>query len=76
MAHAAFAHEDWQEAERRFDDILTSLPNTDEAPEALYWRGVARYKYTHEAAALQDTEAAFRTRYTSSVWAKKASVWG
>lgn len=75
LAQAAFAREDWKEAERRFDDILAALPGTDAAPEALYWRGVARYKASGDPADLMETGAAFKTRYVNTPWAKKASVW-
>jgi TolA-binding protein len=75
LAHAAFAKEEWAEAERRFRDIVDALPNSDAAPEALYWAGVARYKGKGDASALSDTAGAFKKRYAASTWAKKASVW-
>ena len=76
LAHAAFAREDWKEAGRWFEDILDAHPGSDAAPEALYWRGVARYKASGDPADLMETGAAFRTRYVNTPWAKKASVWG
>lgn len=45
------------------------------APEALYWAGVSKYKGTGDPGALQETAAHFKTRFTDSSWAKKASVW-
>ncbi|MFL5637779.1 MAG: thioredoxin [Gemmatimonadaceae bacterium] len=71
----AFAAEKWDDAERRFREIVDTLPNTDAAPEALYWAGVARYKATHNAEPLKQTANAFKQRYQTSSWAKKASVW-
>lgn len=76
LAHAAFAREDWKEAVRRFEDILDAHPGSDAAPEALYWRGVTRYKASGDPADLMETGAAFKTRYVNTPWAKKASVWG
>jgi hypothetical protein len=75
LAQVAFAKEDWKEAERRFRDIVETFPNTDAAPEALYWAGVSKYKGTGDATALGNTASAFKKRYPESTWAKKASVW-
>jgi hypothetical protein len=76
LARAAFARGDFAEAERRFREVVEKYPNTDAAPEALYWAGVARYKGTGDAAALGETAGQFRQRYQDTSWAKKASVWG
>jgi len=65
----------WQDAERAFQGVVASHPETDAAAEALYWAGVSRYKATGDAGALSQTTAAFATRYQDSAWAKKASVW-
>ena len=75
LGHAAFAAKNWSEAQRRFGELLEKFPDTEAAPEALYWKGVSRYKQTGDAKALGETGLAFQTRYTSSSWAKKASVW-
>jgi hypothetical protein len=75
-AHAAFAAERFDEAERRFRAIVERHSNTDAAAEALYWAGVSRYKGTNDASALKDTANAFRHRYQDSTWAKKSTVWG
>jgi hypothetical protein len=74
-AKIAFAQENWDDGEKRFREIVDKLPNTDAAPEALYWAGVARYKGTHNAAPLKETAMAFTQRYQESSWAKKSSVW-
>jgi Tetratricopeptide repeat len=75
-AHAAFAGNRFDEAEKRFRAVVDSFPNTDSAPEALYWAGVSRYKRTNDATALADTARGFRERYKDTSWAKKSSVWG
>ena len=76
LGHAAFAASDWKEAQRRFGEVLEEFPESDAAPEAQYWKGVARYKETNDAAALKDTFDAFQRRYADTPWAKRASVWG
>jgi outer membrane protein assembly factor BamD (BamD/ComL family) len=75
LAHAARARGDWADAERRYRELAEDSSQADVAPEALYWAGVSKYKGTGDAAALGETAGAFKTRFTDSPWAKKASVW-
>ena len=75
LAKSAFAREQYQEAERRYREIVERFPRSDVAPEALYWAGVARYKATHDAGALGQTAEAFTRQFQDSAWAKRASVW-
>src|SRR5262245_46137070 len=74
-AHVAFKNGRFEEAESSYREIVATLPGTDAAAEALYWAGVSRYKAKNDAAALKQTAEAFKTQYTDSDWAKKASVW-
>src|SRR5262245_66241900 len=76
LGHSAFKRSDFREAEKWFREVVEKYPQTEAAPEALYWAGVARYKATGDASALADTARQFRERYQESSWAKKASVWG
>ncbi len=75
LGHAAFAAQDWKEAERRFAEVVEKFPETESAAEAQYWKGVSRYKASNDPSALTDTAAAFSRRYGDTSWAKKASVW-
>ena len=74
-AQIAFGQQKWDDAQRLFGEIVEKFPDTDAAPEALYWVGVTRYKGSNDGAALKQTAEAFRDRYQASSWAKKASVW-
>jgi TolA-binding protein len=74
-AKAAFAKDDFAQAERLYREVGERHPDTDAAAESQYWTGVARYKATGDASALKDTAEQFRTRYHDTTWAKKASVW-
>jgi TolA-binding protein len=74
-AQMAFAAERWGEAEKIFRKIVEQFPNSDAAPEALYWAGVAPYKASHDPASLKQTANAFRKQYQGTSWAKKASIW-
>ena len=75
LGHSAFARQQWDEAERRFREVVDRYPRSEAAPEALYWAGVSRYKGRGDAAALGQTAQAFSRHYQDSSWAKKASVW-
>ena len=75
LGHAAFAESRFAEAEQRFNDVVEQHPESDAAAEALYWKGVSRYKATGDASALGATATAFSQRYRDTPWAKKASVW-
>lgn len=75
LAKAAFGRGAFDEAERRFEDVLTTHPNTDAAPEAQYWAGVSRYKASGDPSELGKITKRFEERYGDSTWAKKASVW-
>jgi TolA-binding protein len=75
-AHVAFAEKRFDEAERRYREIVEKFPDTDAAPAAQYWAGVAHYKGTGDASALGATAKAFQSKYADSTWAKKASIWG
>jgi len=75
LARVAFMRKQWAEAERRYDEIARRYPDTTAAPEAVYWRGVSRYKATNEHTALGKVANDFKNKYQDSVWAQKASVW-
>jgi TolA-binding protein len=76
LAKAAFDRKDYAAAERLFREVVDKYPETEAAPEALYWAGVSKYRATNDPAALGATTQAFRDRYQNTSWAKKASVWG
>ena len=76
LAHAARARGDWADAERRYRELADDASAGELAPESLYWAGVSKYKGSGDASALAETASHFRTRFTDSPWAKKASVWG
>lgn len=74
--HLAAGKKRWGEAEGLFREVVEQYPDTESAPEALYWAGVSRYQGQDDPSALAETAEAFGRRYTDSDWAKKASVWG
>lgn len=75
LAHTAFGRKEWAGAESRYRDLVQRFPDSESAPEALYWAGVSKYKASGEPSALSETARQFQQRYPGSSWAKKASVW-
>ena len=75
LGHSAFARGRFAEAREWLDQVLGKYPDTEAAPEAQYWTGVAQYKESGDGAALAATGKRFAERYGDTVWAKKASVW-
>lgn len=75
LAHEARALGDWSRAERLYHELADDPEAGEVAPEALYWAGVSKYKATGDHHALGETAQAFKTHFTDSTWAKKASVW-
>lgn len=75
LGHLAFQAGRWSDAEPHFREVVARFPDSEAAPEALYWAGVSRYKETKDNAALKETSRAFDQQYQETSWAKKASVW-
>lgn len=75
LARVAFMHKQWAEAERRYAGVVERHPDAKAAPEAIYWRGVSRYKATNDHTVLGEVPVQLKEKYADSVWAQKASVW-
>ena len=73
---AAFKNKDWERAEKCYGAVIDRFPDSEEAPEALYYTGVAGYEKTHDATYLMVANKNLQSKYPRSSWAKKASVWG
>jgi hypothetical protein len=74
-AQAAFKRNDYVTAERLFREATERYPQTDAAPEAIYWAGVSKYRAANDPGALKQTAAALSEWYPASTWTKKAAVW-
>ncbi len=73
---AAFKDKSWDRANKYYTMVAREYPDTDVAPEAMYYAGVALYEKTHDASYLAETARTMRARFPESSWTKKASVWG
>lgn len=75
LARVAFMSKHWAEAKRRYVAVLERYPNTQAAPEALYWKGVSHYKGTNDHTVLGELPDQFRQNYPNSIWALKSIAW-
>ena len=75
LARVAFMNKQWADAGRKYAEIVERYPDAKIAPEAVYWKGVCRYKETNDHTVLGEVPAQLEERYADSVWALKASVW-
>jgi hypothetical protein len=75
LARVAFIRKQWSEAEQFCDKVIERLPKTLGAAEAIYWRGVSRYKRTNDHTELPKIAAEFERQHQQTIWAMKASIW-
>jgi thioredoxin-related protein len=67
-----FVRSQYREAISVFSDLLDKYPKSDQAPEALFFLGVARFKDTNDPKDLQKAYEELSRRYPDSEWTKKA----
>jgi len=75
LARVAFMSKNWSDAERRYAEVLERYPNSQAAPEALYWEGVSHYKATNDHTVLGQLPEQFQQKYPDSAWALKTLAW-
>lgn len=62
----------FQEAISALDRILQDHSRSEAAAEAIYWRGVALYKQTHQPRHLKEAYERLQAHWPSSEWTKRA----
>jgi TolA-binding protein len=75
LARVAVMKKDWADAERRYAAVVENSPESQFAPEAVYWRGVSRYKATNDHEALGEVAQIFGEKYRDSIQALKSQPW-
>jgi len=75
LARVAFMSKDWADAEHRYAAVVERYPETKAAPEALYWKGVSRYKISNDHTVLGEMPGQFQEKYPDSSWALKTAAW-
>lgn len=72
IGKTCFDADRFSEALERFEKIISRYPKSSSAHEAIYLRGVAGYKSTHEIKPLKDAYEKLSREYPDSEWAKRA----
>ena len=72
MAKSHFESDRFDEALADLERLLEKYPRSDSAAEAIYLRGVCRYKSTHDAAPLKEAYEKLAAEHPLSQWAKRA----
>ncbi|MDD3579627.1 MAG: hypothetical protein PHW74_01255 [Desulfobacca sp.] len=65
--------EQYAEAISLFDQVIESYPNSDAAAEAVFFRGVSRYKKENDPQPLKEVYNVLTNKYSQSSWTKKAA---
>jgi TolA-binding protein len=73
MAKCHFDLARFDEAISILEKLLAEYPKSDSTPEAIYLRGVSRYKKTHDAKPLKEAYVQLQRDYPASEWTKRAS---
>jgi hypothetical protein len=66
-----FDHDRYQDGLIFFEKVISEHADSDYTPEAIYLRGVSRYKYTKSRMHLKETYEILNRRYPENEWTKK-----
>lgn len=72
IGKVAFENDQFSEAVMNFNTLLNGYPASAMAPEAVFLRGVARFKSSHQAAPLKDAYQQLLSEYPGSTWTSRA----
>jgi len=72
IAKVCFGNDQFNEAIIQLNTLLNGYPRSAAAPEAVYLRGVARYKSSQAAEALKETYQQLLAQYPESEWTRRA----
>ena len=75
LARVAVMRKDWADAESRYERITERLPDSKFAPDAVYWKGICRYKATNDHHVLTDVGKTVTDKYGESIAALKSQPW-
>jgi TolA-binding protein len=75
LGRVPFMHKKWADAEKAYAGVAENYPDTALAPEAIYWRGVSRYKATNDHTALGEVARELGEKYPGNEWTLKSVPW-
>lgn len=67
-----FDNDRYSETLALFEDLISNHPKSDNVPEAIFLRGVARYKSSGDRTPLKDAYETLSSHYPDSEWTKRA----
>jgi hypothetical protein len=62
----------YDEAVTYFDQLVAKYPKSEEAPEAIYYRGIARFKSTKDIKAMKEAYTQLYAAFPANPWTRKA----
>ncbi len=71
IAKNAFDKDQLEEAARVLEELLQDTPASGSAPEAVYLRGVSRFKKDHDKSHLKEVYRILQFDYPGSSWARR-----
>jgi hypothetical protein len=72
MGTIEFDTDQFNNAIIHFDRLLADYPKSGAAPEAIYLRGVSRYKSSHDPKPLKEAYEKLKAEYPASEWTQRA----
>lgn len=75
IAKSHISRKEYDRAIGFLDRLLAEYPKSDVAAEAIYYRGVSRYKATDNLKEMKLAYEKLQAQYKGSEWAKRASVY-
>jgi len=72
IAKSHFEQEEFTEALSTLKTLLKDCPGSDASPEAIFLKGVALYKSTHDPQPLKKAYETLKAEYPTSEWTKRA----
>jgi hypothetical protein len=76
MGKIDFDADQFNDAIIHFDTLLKEYPQSAATPEAIYLRGVSRYKASHDAKPLKEAYEKLKADYPASEWTRRAEPYG
>lgn len=75
LGRVAFMKKDWADAEKHFARVADDHPDSNFAPQAVYYRGVSRYSASHDGAELSAVAKELAEKYPDSEWRLRSLPW-
>ncbi len=72
IGKAYFERDEFEAAKEWFKRVLEAYPESSFSAEAIFLRGVATYKLTHDASPLKEAYEELTQRFPDSDWTKRA----